>query len=154
MRRPLETVMVWPPRVRLTQKIPIVETEELVMRFAEKPDYQPILVANTKSVAQQSYYSFCEDEIILRNLLRAIISDMYTVSLRAQLYLRRLLNDTYGDSLVFKEFEDKIQFLMEISKELEVLSKKVEQVANTTKDYSLEIGEELGIKLPRTLISS
>jgi len=145
--------LVWPPRVRLTQKVPLVETEKLVVRFAEKPEYQPILVANTKRVAQHSYYSFCEDEIILWNLLHAIISDMYTVSLRTQLYLRRLLNDTYGDSLIFKEFERKIEFLMEISKELKDLSRKVERVADTTKNYSLEIGQELGIKLPNTLMT-
>jgi hypothetical protein len=151
MRRPLETVLLW-PRVRLTQKVPLIEAEELVTRYADEPEYQPILVKSATRVTEHSYFYFREDEAHLWNLLRAIVSNMYSVSLRTKLNLRRLLNDAYGDSLIFKEFDRKIEFLFDISKDLKDLTLKVEKIAESTKNYSIEIGEVLGIKLPSTSI--
>jgi len=112
-----------------------------------------MLLANAKRVAEHSYNFFCEDEIILWNLVRALVSDTYTVSLRTQLYLRRLLGDTYGDSLAFKNFEKKIEFLSDTSEALRDLLGRVEQLADTTQNYSLEIGQQLGIRVPCTLTS-
>jgi len=151
MRRPLETVLLW-PRVRLTQKVPLIEAEELVTKYADKPEYQPVLVKSATRVAQHSYFYFREDEALLWNLLQAIISNMYSISLRTRLNLRRLLNDAYGDSLVFKEFDRKIEFLFDISKDLKDLALKVEKIAESSKNYSIEIGEALGIKLPSTSV--
>ncbi len=151
MRRPLETVLLW-PRVRLTQKVPLVEAEELVTRYANEPRYQPILVKSATRVTRHSYFYFSEDEVHLWNLLQAILSDVYSVSLRTKLSLRRLLNDVYGDSLIFKEFDRKIEFLFEISRDLKDLALKVEKIAESTKNYSVEIGDALGIKLPGTSV--
>ena len=151
MRRPLETVLFW-PRVRLTRKVPVVEAEELVVRYAGKPEYQPLLVRNATRVAQHSYHFFHEDQAFLWYLLQAVLSDLYSISLRAKLNLRRLLNETYGDSMIFKEFDQRIQFLLEISEALKDLMQKVEKIAESTENYSIEIGKELGIRLPSIFI--
>jgi hypothetical protein len=48
--------------------------------------------------------------------------------------------------------EIKIEFLFDISKDLKDLALKVEKMAESTKNYSIEIGEALGIKLPSTSV--
>jgi hypothetical protein len=70
MPRPIETVLAL-PRVRLFNRVPILETEELVRRFIDRMDYRQRLVRDATEVCNGSAHQFSSDDSALSSLLTA-----------------------------------------------------------------------------------
>lgn len=148
MRIPLETILTL-PRVKLTRRVPIIEAEKLVKFYVDKPRYHSMLLKHTKKVTGQSYVYFCDDETSLLGLMAAVNSKDYAVSVKSQVVLSDLLTDVYDDSLTFKNFEENIEPLIDISSDLEEMTSLTDQKAYSTRRYAKDLGDLIGVKVPR-----
>jgi hypothetical protein len=148
MPRPIETLLSL-PRVRLVNRVPIVETDELIRRFVNRADYEPRLVRNALEVSDGSARQFSVDDKGLSTLLEEINSTEYVVTKRSRILMQRLLNGIYGDGFIFKEFEDGIEPLCRISPHLRKASKVADQLAVKTREESVDLARALMIDLPK-----
>ncbi len=146
----METILTI-PRVKLTRRVPLVETEKLVNFHVERPSYHPMLVKRTTEVMERSYMYFCKDETYLLSLMAAVNSNEFTVSVRTQMALSTMLTDVYSDGLTFKGFEDSIEPLLELSQSLEEMTKLTDKKVDDNSCYAEEIGELIGVKIPREI---
>src|SRR4030067_509138 len=108
MPRPTEPLLSL-PRVRLANRVPILETETLVRRLVDRTEYQPKLVKNAFEVSRGSAHPFSMDDQGLSKLLEEINSAEYIVTKRSKKEMEEMLNDIYADGFVFKEFENEIE---------------------------------------------
>jgi hypothetical protein len=147
MPRPIETLLSL-PRVRLFERVPILETQELVRRFINRPDYQPKLVNRTLEVSQASAKQFSSDDEGLCTLLNEINSVEYVVTRRSKRVIEGMLEDICDDGSLFKRFEDQIRPLFEISRNLLQASKLADSLADRTKEEAIDVARTLMITLP------
>ena len=148
MPRPIETLLSL-PRVRLFDRVPILETQELVRRFIGRPQYQPKLVNPTIEVSQASAKQFSSDDEGLSTLLNEINSAEYVVTERSRKVMEEMLGGICDDGSLFKKFEQQIGPLCELSRNLFQVSKMADSLADRTKEESIDVARALMIDLPR-----
>lgn len=153
MPRPIETLLSL-PRVRLADRVPILETERLVHQLVERAEYQPRLVKNAFEVSRSSAHQFSMDDQGLSTLLEEINSAEYIVTKRSKRVMERMLNGIYGDGFVFKQFENEIEPLCRISQPLREVSKLADSLADKTKEESIDVARALMIDLPKRQLES
>jgi hypothetical protein len=148
MLRPIETLLSL-PRVRLFNMVPILETERLVRRFIDRPDYKPKLVKPALEISRGSAQQFSRDDEGLSALLREISSAEYIVTKRSKRVMEEMLCGIYDDGFLFKEFEGQIRPLCEVSQRLRQVSKLADSLADKTKEESIDVARALMIDLPK-----
>jgi hypothetical protein len=148
MPRPIESLLSL-PRVRLFNRVPILETEKLVRRFIGLPDYRPKLVKPALEVSQASAQQFSTDDEGLSALLKEIGSVEYIVTKRSKGTVEEMLSGICEDGSLFKEFEGQIQPLCELSRDLLRVSKFADSLADKTKEESIDVARALMIALPK-----
>jgi len=146
--RPLETILGI-PRVRLTQRVPLVETEKMVSIFLDRGPYRPMLVKRATEVTELSYRYFCDDEASLMSLRAAVNSKEFAVNLRTQMILSSLLTGMHQDGGRFKGFEERIEPLMDLSPILEHVARMADEKVDGVRERAEEIGELIGVRVPR-----
>jgi hypothetical protein len=148
MIRPIESLLSL-PRVRLFDRVPILETERLVERFIDRPGYQTRLVKPALEVSRGSARQFSTDDEGLSALLKEIDSIEYTVTKRSKRVMEEMLSGICGDGVLFKEFEGHIQPLWQLSQDLHKISKLAESLADRTKEECVDVARALMIELPQ-----
>ncbi|MEM3429552.1 MAG: hypothetical protein QXL25_06685 [Candidatus Bathyarchaeia archaeon] len=119
--KPLEIILGL-SRVRLPQKIPIVETAELLELHHDNPRLQNTLLKHAENVTKKSYWQFSSDETLLTYIGEALLSNEYLVTSAARMRLSRLVNDVCGDKLIYNGFQHAMRPLFKVSESLEELS--------------------------------
>jgi hypothetical protein len=147
MPRPIETLLSL-PRVRLIDRVPILETEEYVKRFMNRSEYRLKLVQQALKVSEGSANQFSSDDHGLSTLLSEIDSAEYVVTRRSKKVLEAMLNGVCADGSIFKDFERNIDPLCKISSPLREVSKLAESLADRAKEESLDLARALLIDLP------
>jgi len=147
MARPIETLLSL-PRVRLIDRVPVIETEEYVRRFIHKIDTQPKLVQRSLQVSTESAKQFSTDDIGLSTLLSEFNSTQYVVTRNSKRVMEGMLNEICADGQVFKGFEEEIQPLCEFSQSLREASRIADNLADRTKEESIDVARALMIDLP------
>ena len=147
MPRPIETLLSL-PRVRLINRVPILETEKYVKRFMVHPAYRPKLVKHAMNISERSAQQFSVDDRGLRRLLEEIDLGEYVVTKRSKRTMEEMLNGICADGLVFKEFEAEIDPLCEISPPLRQVSKIADGLADKAKEETIDVARVLLIDLP------
>jgi hypothetical protein len=149
MPRPIETILSL-PRVRLFNRVPILETEELVRRFIGREDYRPKLVRDATEVSNGSAHQFSTDDGTLSSLLEEINSTEYIVTKRSKMVVEQMLTGICGDGRIFKGFEQEIKPLFAISQTLRQVSQLADTLADRAKEESIDVARALMIQLPTT----
>jgi len=148
MPRPIESLLSL-PRVRLFDRVPILETENFVKRFMGQPGYQTKLVKSALEVSEGSARQFSSDDEGLSALLKEIGSAEYIVTKRSRTVMEEMLSGIYNDGFLFKEFEGHIEPLCELSHKLLQTSKLADSLADMTKEESIDVARALMIDLPK-----
>ena len=148
MPRPIETLLSL-PRVRLVDRVPIIETEKFVRRFIDRVDYRPRLVKHALGVCKGSVQQFSMDDEGLSALLEELKSTEYVVTKRSQRTMEDMLSGIYGDGLIFKGFEAEIEPLYDESQPLRQVSKMADNLADKAKEESIDVARALRIGLPK-----
>lgn len=146
MRRPLETILSL-PRVRLVNKVPLVETEELIELYIDKRRYRGVLVRHATKVTEGAYIEFVRDDESLTSIIDEINKEDFFVTRKARAAIRELVTGIYGDGIIFKQFEAKIKPLFTDSAELEEITKITDRVADSTKEHSLDVARLVGVSI-------
>jgi hypothetical protein len=148
MPRPIETLLSL-PRVRLFDRVPILETETLIRSLVDRPDYQPRLVKPALEVARGCAQQFTSDDEGLSTLLKEISSDEYVVTRRSRRAMEEMLNGICDDGFLFKKFEDQIEPLCDLSSKLLQVSRFADSLADRTKEESIDVARALMIAIPK-----
>ena len=148
MPRPIESLLSL-PRVRLFDRVPILETENFVRRFLGQPGYQTKLVESALEVSEGSARQFSSDDEGLTTLLKEIGSAEYIVTKRSRTAMEKMLSGIYKDGFLFKEFEKHIAPLCELSNKLQRASRFADSLADMTKEESIDVARALMIDLPK-----
>ena len=147
MPRPIETLLSL-PRVRLINRVPILETEKYVRRFVGQPAYHPKLVQQAMKVSEGSAQQFSVDDEGLAILLEEIDSAEYVVTNHSKRIMEEMLKGICADGFIFKEFEGAIDPLCEISPPLRQVSKMADGLADKAKEETIDVARALLIDLP------
>ena len=147
MPRPIETLLSL-PRVRLIDRVPILETEKYVRRFMDRADYRHKLVKQALQVSKGSAQQFSADDEGLSVLLQEIDSAEYVVTKRSKKTMEEMLRGICADGFIFKEFAGEIDPLCEISPPLRDVSKVADGLADKAKEESFDVARALLIDLP------
>jgi hypothetical protein len=148
MTRPIETLLSL-PRLRLADRVPIIETENLVRQLADREQYHPRLVQRAYDVSTGSVKQFSEDHRGLSTLLEEVNAAEYIVTKRSKNVLEQMLNGICGDGFIYKEFEHVIEPLCQVSQSLRHVSNIADSLADKTKEESLDLARALLIDLPK-----
>ena len=147
MPRPIESLLSL-PRVRLFERVPILETEKLVRTHMNHANSQPKLVKAALGVSQGSALQFSNDDIGLSTLLNELNSADYIVTKRSKTVMEEMLNGICKDGSIFKNFEHQIEPLYELSRTLLQMSKLADALADKTKEESIDVARALMVNLP------
>ena len=147
MPRPIETLLSL-PRVRLIDRVPILETEQYVKRFVERTEYRPKLVKQALKVSNGSAQQFSTDDKGLSTLLDEVTRAEYVVTDRSRPVVEAMLNGICADGRVFKGFENCIRPLCEISRNLREASTLADSLVDKTKEESIDVARALLMPLP------
>jgi hypothetical protein len=147
LARPIESLLSF-ARVRLIDKVPILETQQYVRRFVKQAEYHPKLVKQALRVSSSCARQFSDDDEGLSALLHEIHSAEYVVTKRSKPVMEEMLNGICADGRIFKGFEDSIQQLCEISTPLRDASTLADSLADKAKEESIDIARALLLPLP------
>lgn len=147
MPRPIETLLSL-PRVRLIDRVPILETEKYVRRFLNHAEYHAKLVKQAFEVSEGSARQFSVDDQGLSTLLEEIDLAEYVVNVRSKRVMEEMLNGICADGSIFKKFEGDIDPLCNISQSLRQVSKLADALADKAKEECLDVARALLIDLP------
>lgn len=147
MPRPIETLLSL-PRVRLIDRVPILETEKYLRYFMQRDDYRPNLVRQAFHVSERSAKQFSLDDESLATLLDEIDSAEYVVTKRSRKIMEEMLNGICADGAVFKEFEEQIKSLCDISQPLREVSQLADGLADRATEESMDVARALLIPVP------
>jgi len=147
MSRPIETLLSL-PRVRLIDRVPIIETEEYVKRFMNQSEYKPKLVKRALQVSEGSAQQFSNDDKGLSVLLEEVESADYIVTRRSKKVMEEMLNGICADGHIFKDFERRIETLCDASSHLRRVTKLADNLVDRTKEESVDLARALLIKIP------
>src|SRR5208337_1785612 len=114
MPRPIETLLSL-SRVRLIDRVPILETKEYVRRFMKHSEYAPKLINRALQVSKGSAQQFSVDDKGLSTLLDEIDSAEYIVTKRSKGVMEKMLNGICADGRIYKGFEQEIEPLCDAS---------------------------------------
>jgi len=145
--RPIETLLSL-PRVRLIDRVPILETEKCVRLFKDREAYRPKLVQQALQVARGSAKQFFADDESLSTLLEEIDSAQYIVTKRSKKTMEDMLSSICADGSIYKEFEDEIDPLCRSSPPLYQTSKLADGLADKAREESIDVARALLINLP------
>ncbi len=148
MPRPIETLLAL-PRVKLENRVPIIETKAYVRRFMDRTQYQPRLVNRALQVSDGSAQQFSHDDQGLSTLLGELAKTEYAVTNRSLNIIENLLNDICNDGFIYKEFEDEIKPLIEISEPLRQTSHLADSLADKTREETFDLAHLLLIAPPK-----
>ena len=147
LARPIETLLSL-PRVRLIDRVPIIETEAYVRRFIQRIETQPRLVQRSLQVSSESAKQFSVDDKGLSTLLAEFNSAEYVVTRNSKRVMEGMLSEICADGDIFKGFEEKIQPLCAISQPLRQASRLADSLADRAKEDSIDVARALMIELP------
>ena len=147
LARPIETLLSL-PRVRLIDRVPIIETEAYVRRFIHRIETQPKLVRRALQVSSESAKQFSADNKGLWTLLAEFNCAEYVVTRNSRRVMEGMLSEICADGDIFKGFEEKIQPLCEISQPLREASRLADSLADRAKEESIDVARALMIELP------
>jgi hypothetical protein len=147
MPRPIETLLSL-TRVRLIDRVPILETEEYLRHFMNNSEYTPKLINHALQVSKGSAYQFSADDKGLSALLEEIDSAEYIVTRRSKGVMEEMLNGICADGRIYKGFEQEIEPLCDASPPLRYVSKLADNLADKTKEESIDLARALLIDLP------
>ncbi len=111
-------------------------------------EYKPKLVNRALQVSEGSAQQFSTDDKGLSALLEEIDSAEYVVTRRSKRVMEEMLNGICADGRIFKGFEQEIEPLYEASPNLREVSKLADNLADKTKEESLDLARALLINLP------
>lgn len=146
--RPIDTILAL-SRVRLINKVPLLETEQLVRLFLDQVNLRKKLVEHATGVTEGSYRQFESDDEALVALADEIESAQYCVTRHAQARLTSLVRDIFGDGVIYKKFAASIEPLFEESNYLERISGLTSRVVDSTHEHSLDVARLIGAPVPR-----
>ena len=147
MQRPIETLLSL-GRVRLIDRVPILETKEYLRRFRNHPEYTPKLANRAFYVSQGSVEQFSADDEGLSALLEEIGSAEYAVTRRSKVVMEQMLGGICSDGRIYKDFQDEIEPLCDASPPLRYVSKIANNLADKTYEESMDLARVLLIDLP------
>ena len=147
MPRPIETLLSL-PRVRLIDKVPVIETERYVNHFISQSDYTARLVQRALQVSEGSAEQFSTDDKGLSTLLDEVGSAEYVVTERSKSMMEEMLSGICADGLIFKDFEQQIMPLYEGSRHLRDITKVADDLVYKTREESLDLARALVIEMP------
>ena len=147
MPRPLETLLSL-PRVRLIDRVPVVETEQYLKRFMNQPVHRPKLVKQALQVSEGSAQQFSTDDKGLSMLLEEVDSAEYVVTKRSKSMMEKMLNGICADGRIFKDFEQEIEPLYDASPRLRGVTKLADGLVDRTKEESIDLARALAINMP------
>jgi len=147
MPRPIETFLSL-PRVRLIDRVPILETEKYVRRFMGRLGYRPKLVKQAMQVSEGSAKQFSADDEGLCTLLGELDSAEYVVTKRSKRMMGEMLSGICADGFIFKGFEGEIDSLCKISPPLRQVSKLADGLADKAKEETIDVARALLLDLP------
>jgi hypothetical protein len=145
--RPIETLLSL-PRVRLIDRIPILETEEYLRRFLHQSEHRQKLLDRALQVSEGSARQFSTDDKGLSALLEEVDSAEYIVTKRSKMVMEEMLNGICADGYIFKGFEQEIETLCDVSPNLRSIAKLADNLADKTKEESLDLARALLIDIP------
>jgi len=145
--RPIETLLSL-PRVRLIDRVPVLETEEYLKRFINQSKYKPKLVKRALQVSEGSAQQFSTDDKGLSTLLEEIDSAEYIVTKRSKAVMEEMLNGICDDGRIFKGFEHEIETLYDASSQLRGITKLADSLVDKTKEESIDLARALMIEMP------
>lgn len=134
--------------MRLIDRVPVLETERYVRRYVGRSEYHTKLVKQALRVSDGSARQFSTDDEGLSTLLHEVDSAEYVVTERSKRTMENMLNGICADGRIFKEFEDCIQPLCDISPPLRNVSSLADTLADKAKEESLDVARALLIQLP------
>jgi hypothetical protein len=105
-------------------------------------------VSQAITVSGRSANHFATDEKGLSLLLDEVESSDYVVTERSKRVMEEMLNDICADGLVFKGFENTIQPLCQLSRDLREASTVADTLADRAKEESMDLARTLLIPLP------
>jgi hypothetical protein len=146
--RPIDTILAL-SRVRLVNKVPVLETEQLVRLLIDRVEFRKTLVEHATGVTEGSYRQFESDDEALVTLADEIESARYCVTRHAQACLASLVRDIFGDGVIYKKFAANIRPLFEESDYLERISGLTARVVDSTHEHSLDVARLIGAPVPR-----
>ena len=147
MARPIETLLSL-PRVRLIDRVPIIETGAYVRRFIHRIEKQHKLVQKSLQVSNESAKQFSDDDKGLSSLLAEFNCAEYVVTRNSKRLMEGMLSEICADGEIFKGFEKKIQPLCAISPPLREASRLADSLATRAKEESIDVARALMIELP------
>lgn len=150
MARPIETLLSL-PRVRLIDRVPVIETEGYVRRFIHRIERQPKLVQRSLQVSNESARQFSSDDRGLATLLDEFNCAEYVVTRNSKRIMESMLSEICADGDIFKGFEEEIKPLCNISRSLREASRLADSLADRTKEESIDVARALMIELPTHL---
>ena len=147
MQRPIETLLSL-PRVRLIDRVPIIETAEYLKRFMRQPEKSSKLVKSALQVSEASVQQFSTDDEGLSTLLEEVDSTEYVVTGRSKRTMEEMLNGICADGHIFKDFELEMEPLYDDSPMLRKVAKLADDLVDRTNEESLDLARALAIKMP------
>jgi hypothetical protein len=129
--------------------VPILEKENFIKHFIGQPGYQTKLVKSALEVSESSARQFSSDDEGLSTLLREISSAEYIVTKLSRKAMEEMLNGIYKDGFLFKDFEEHIEPLCELSQKLQRVSGLADSLADMTKEEFIDVARALMIDLPK-----
>ena len=147
MPRPIETLLSL-PRVRLIDRVPIIETEQYLKRFMSQSEYKPKLVKRALEISEGSAQQFSTDDKGLSVLLEEVDSAEYVVTRRSKSVMEEMLNGICADGHIFKKFEEEIEPLYDASPRLRGVTKLTDGLVDRTKEESIDLARALAINMP------
>jgi len=147
MPRPIETLLSL-PRVRLIDRVPILETKDYVKRFMNHTDYAPKLINRALQVSKGAARQFSADDQGLAAMLEEVDSTEYIVTSQSRGMMEELLNGICSDGRIYKGFEQEIEPLCYASPPLRYVSKVADNLADKAKEESMDLARALLIDLP------
>jgi len=148
--KPLEIILGL-SRVRLPQKVPIVEAAKLLELYIDKPKHQQTLLRHAKTVTEHSYLHFSDDETNLIYLGKAVLSSEYLITETARTRLSRLVNDVCGDRIIYNKFQKAMTPLLEVSDSLEQLSMATKLKAGSAERKAKDMAGYVGVEVHPTV---
>jgi len=147
MPRPIETLLSL-PRVRLVDRVPILETKEYMKRFMSHTEYAPKLINRALQVSEGAAHQFSADDQGLSALLEEIDTAEYIVTKQSRGVMETMLNGICSDGRIYKGFGQEIEPLCDASPPLRYVSKVADNLADKTKEESMDLARALLIDLP------
>ncbi|MGQ9543723.1 MAG: hypothetical protein ACUVTM_06545 [Candidatus Bathyarchaeia archaeon] len=144
--KPLEIILGL-SRVRLPQRIPIVETAELLELHHDNPKLQHALLRHAENVTKNSYWQFSSDEVFLTCIGEALLSNEYLVTASTRVRLSRLVNDVCGDKLIYNGFQQAMRPLFKVSESLEELSIATRLKAGSADRKARDVAGYVGVEV-------